>query len=104
MAAAPSFRLKFCRLKLTGRSVLSICVSRRKPQCLTTMSNESDHLRAELEILWGRDRLMRSQIIYETIDLESAVERIITFHFCPATEKQDLFVSLMFENGQISLK
>ncbi len=48
--------------------------------------------------------MMRSQIIYETIDLESAVERIITFHFCPATEKQDLFVSLMFENGQISLK
>jgi hypothetical protein len=63
---------------------------------------EPEQISPEIEVLFGRDRLMRSQIIYEAINLEAAVERIITFHFCPSADKQDLFVSLMFSEGQVS--
>jgi hypothetical protein len=65
------------------------------------MTREELHAR-ELELLWERDRLMRSQVIYEAIDLESAVERIILFHFCPDAARHDLFISLLFRDGEVS--
>jgi hypothetical protein len=47
------------------------------------------------------DRLVRSHIIYEAISLESMVDQIIAWHFCPDETKHLWFQSLLFRVGEV---
>lgn len=76
--------------------------SRTEERSGMRMEDEDQRLENEVSLLLTRDRLMRSQILYEAIDLEAAVERIVAFHFCPDPEKHDLFVSLLFREGEVT--
>jgi hypothetical protein len=48
------------------------------------------------------DQRIRSRVIYNSILLENAVQKIITTHFCRERGEEILFSSLMFREGQIT--
>lgn len=66
------------------------------------MSDHEDVDGAYISLQFERDRLMRSQIIYESIALEGAVDRLLACHFCPDDSKHDLFVSVLFGDGEVT--
>jgi len=64
--------------------------------------NLQDALEARIQLARDHDRLVRSQIVYEAITLESVVDRIIATHFCSDESKHPAFFSFIFRDGEIS--
>ena len=48
------------------------------------------------------DQRIRSRIIYNSILVDNAIEKIITTHFCREKDEKMLFASLIFRDGQIT--
>ncbi len=60
-----------------------------------------DEFQQGLEKLFDIDRLVRSHVIYEAISVESIIDRIISWHFCPDETKHLWFQSLLFREGEV---
>ena len=48
------------------------------------------------------DQRLRSRVIYNSILVENALEKIITTHFCREKGEEILFSSLLFREGQVT--
>ena len=55
-----------------------------------------------VQMLFEHDRVIRSHAIYEATAIESLIENIVAWHFCPDTEKHLLFIGLMFITAEVS--
>jgi hypothetical protein len=55
-----------------------------------------------LKLTFDYDKLIRSRVIQAAIAVEKELEGIITWHFCPDKAKHLSFMSLFFQEGQIS--
>lgn len=56
-----------------------------------------------IELVLAYDRLFRSQIIYEAIDLEGFVDKMIAWYFCPEKAKHGLLFASLFREGELGL-
>lgn len=61
-----------------------------------------DEIEAITAEAYQYDQEIRSRVIYNAIAIESDIEQIIAWHFCHDEGKHILFISLMFNDGQIT--
>lgn len=54
-----------------------------------------------IQIILEYDRLFRSHLLYEAIELEGRLDKIIAWHFCSDEAKHGLLFSLVFREGEI---
>jgi len=64
--------------------------------------NPYDELGAITSEVYQYDQEIRSHAIYKAVAIESDIEQIIAWHFCHDESKHILFISLMFNEGQIT--
>jgi hypothetical protein len=53
-----------------------------------------------VQMLFEHDRVIRSHAIYESTAIESLIENIVAWHFCPDAEKHLPFIGLMFVTAE----
>jgi hypothetical protein len=55
-----------------------------------------------IQLVLDYDRLFRSQVLYEGIALESAVDQVIAWHYCSEPYKHASLFSFVFRDGEIT--
>jgi len=54
-----------------------------------------------VQVILEYDRLFRSHVLYEAIDLESRVDKMIAWYFSPDESRHALMFSFVFREGEI---